>query len=131
MTGQIADVYEYNGNRYNIVAIKGTMNFDIHELGFDPVPIHTALVDGDGGAQAAPLRSAVPIAAAVTRADLREDLLAGIGDKRGEQHRADADTLKEVIHDGGKAGLVRLVLGERPGRGLVRRRAKGRARLTH
>ena len=42
MTGQIADVYEYNGNRYNIVAIKGTMNFDIHELGFDPVPIHTA-----------------------------------------------------------------------------------------
>ena len=33
MTGQIADVYEYNGNRYNIVAIKGTMNFDIHELG--------------------------------------------------------------------------------------------------
>lgn len=42
MTGQIADVYEYNGNRYNIVAIKGTMNFDIHELGFEPVPIHTA-----------------------------------------------------------------------------------------
>ena len=36
MTGQIADVYEYNGNRYNIVAIKGTMNFDIHELGFEP-----------------------------------------------------------------------------------------------
>lgn len=42
MTGQIADVYEYNRNRYNIVAIKGTMNFDIHELGFEPVPIHTA-----------------------------------------------------------------------------------------
>ena len=36
MTGQIADVYEYNGNRYNIVAIKGTMNFDIHELGLNP-----------------------------------------------------------------------------------------------
>ena len=41
---------------------------------------------GDGGAQAAPLRGAVPIAAALARADLREDLLAGIGDERGEQH---------------------------------------------
>ena len=78
-----------------------------------------ALVDGDGGAQAAPLRGAVPIAAALARADLREDLLAGIGDERGEQHRADADALEQVVHDGSEAGLVGLVLGERPRCGLV------------
>jgi hypothetical protein len=34
MTGQIADMYEYKGNRYNIVAIKGKINGVFTKNGF-------------------------------------------------------------------------------------------------
>ena len=37
----------------------------------------------------------------------------------GEQHRADADALEQVVHDGSEAGLVGLVLGERQGAVVV------------
>ena len=78
-----------------------------------------ALVDGHGRGQDAPRAGGVPRGDGRIRADLREDLLAGLRRDREQQRRADAHGLEQVIHDGGQTGLLALVLGELPRGGLV------------
>ena len=64
-------------------------------------------------------RGAVPAAAGLVRADLRKSLIAALGHEGAEEDQRDAQRLKQVIHDRGKASLLALVLCEHPGGGLI------------
>ena len=51
-------------------------------------------------------RGAVPAAAGLVRADLREGLIAAFGHEGAEKDQRDAQRLEQVIHDRGKASLL-------------------------
>ena len=57
---------------------------------------------------------AVPGFQAVIHTQLGKDLLAGVGHKRLEQHRADAQCFGQIVQHAGQAGLGVLVLGQHP-----------------
>ena len=78
-----------------------------------------SLVDRHGLGEFAPYVRGIPDLNVSACPDLREDLLAGRGDERKQQRCADADRLKKVIHDRGKARLVGFVFCKRPRHRLV------------
>jgi len=78
-----------------------------------------ALGNRGGRIQMAPGFGALPGAAALAGTDLVKDLAAAVGHEGGQQDGADAHGLQQVIEDGGKAGLLALLLGQLPGGVLV------------
>ena len=78
-----------------------------------------ALRDGDVGGQAAPDGGLVPAGLLALGAYLGEGLLAAFRHEGHQQAGADAQALEQVVHDGGEARALALVLGEGPGGGLV------------
>ena len=76
-------------------------------------------MDLDIGGQSAAGAGRIPGAQGFVRADLVKGFGAAFGDEGREHHKGDAQGLEKVIHDGGKTRLLRFVLGEDPGGGLV------------